>query len=109
MVIWRGYGILVVVFMGVCMVAAKAGAESLWGTPLPIEKRQLYELLGMWLAAGAVYGLHLAVTKLNPPRTVVDQQTGEELKLVSKHDLFFVPIKYWSIVLVALGVLFFVQ
>ena len=109
MLIWRGYGILVALIAIGCLIGTRVGAENLWGKPLPMDKRQLAELVGMLTASALVYGLHLALEKSSPPRTVVDKETGQEIKLVAKHDLFFIPVKYWSYVLAAFGVLFFFQ
>ena len=109
MIFWRGYGILVAVLAFVCLIGGRIAAESMWGTPLPVDKRRLSELIGMFVAAAVVYGLHLALNKSDPPRTLIDKETGKEVVLVPKHDLFFVPVKYWPYVLIAFGVLFFLQ
>ncbi len=109
MIFWRGYGILVAVLAFVCLIGGRMAAESMWGTPLPVDKRKLSELIGMLVAAAVVYGLHLALQKAAAPRTLIDKETGKEVVLVVKHDLFFVPVKYWPYVLMGFGVLFFLQ
>ncbi|MFT3802661.1 MAG: hypothetical protein QM766_15760 [Burkholderiaceae bacterium] len=109
MIFWRGYGILVAVIAFLGLFGARWIAESMWGTPLPVDRRKLCELVGMLVAALVVYGLHRAIVRANPPRTFVDKKTGEEVVWVPKHDLFFVPIKYWPYVLAALGVMFALQ
>ena len=109
MLIWRGYGIMVVVFAFVGLIAGKAFAENVWGTPVPVDKRQWGELLGMLLAAALVYGFHLLTQRPSEKRVIIDKRTGREEVLEKKHDLFFIPMKYWSIILVVLGVMFFFQ
>lgn len=109
MLIWRGYGIVVVVFAVVGLVVGKIGAESLWGAPIPVDKRQWSELIGMCLAAALVYGLHLLLQRASEPRAVIDKKTGREMVLVTKHDLFFIPVKYWPFILLALGLVFFFE
>jgi len=109
LIFWRGYGILVAVFTIVCYICVRIIAENVWGEPLPIDKRKFAELAGMLLAAAAAYGLHRLLLRLYPPKTVIDKETGLEIKLVSNHDLFFIPVKHWPYVLVALGLLFAFQ
>lgn len=93
MIIWRGFGIMVVVLAVIGVMVGSLGS-------LP---------LGMLVAAALTYGMHRLIEAKQPPRVLVDQQTGQEVILKPKHDLFFVPVKYWSYVFVALGVLFFFQ
>lgn len=107
MLIWRGYGIMVVVFAAVGLVAGKAFNENFWGSPVPVDKKQWGELFGMLLAAALVYGFHYVTQRPSDRRVVIDKQSGKEEILEKKHDLFFVPIKYWSIILLGLGVMSF--
>jgi hypothetical protein len=39
-----------------------------------------------------------------PVRTVIDKATGQELTLGERHDLFFVPLRYWPGILLVAGV-----
>jgi hypothetical protein len=104
MLVWRGYGILVVVLAVVANIATNALAEHFWGKPLPHDIRGGAMFGGMLLAAALVYGLHLFVERSNQPRVVVDKATGQEITLKSAHDFFYVPIKFWPYILVVLGI-----
>lgn len=109
MLIWRGYGILVAILTVVSYMVARSIAENLWGIPLPNEFRPGVELTAMLLAAGLVYVLHIAINRLSEPRVVIDKSTGQEMHLISKHDLFFIPVRFWPYILAVLGVMFFFQ
>jgi hypothetical protein len=109
MIVWRGYGILVLVFTIVGYALGKAGAEQIWGSPLPAGYRSSSELVGMLLAAAIVYGLHRLIDAKQAPRAFIDKATGEELIVKPRHDLFFVPLKFWPYILALLGVWFFFQ
>jgi hypothetical protein len=109
MLVWRGYGIFVAILTVVAYIAATAAAEHIWSSPLSPSVRPGVELAGMLFAAALVYGLHLLVERSNKPRVLVDQSTGQEVVLQSKHDFFYLPIKYWPFVLAALGIWFFFQ
>jgi hypothetical protein len=109
MLIWRGWGILVVVVAFVCYHAARLTANHFLGSPLPNTERPVVTLIGMLLAAVFVYALNVAIERSNRPQIVVDKTTGQEIALISKHDLFFIPIKFWPYILGALGVYFLFQ
>jgi hypothetical protein len=109
MLMWRGYGILVVVLTVIGYAVGKLGAEKIWGVPIPAAYRPGSELFGMLLAAVMVYGLHLAIEAKNKSRVLVDRETGQEIVFKKKHDLFFIPIKFWSFAIALLGVVFYFQ
>jgi len=109
MLIWRGYGIFVAILTVVSYMVIRSSAEHLWGSPLSNEFRPGVELTGMLLAAALVYGLHFALKRLDEPRVVIDKSTGQEMHLIPKHDLFFIPVRFWPYILAVLGVMFFFQ
>lgn len=103
MIIWSGWGILVVplVAVSVGILAAVAGAAG------------MHNIVGM--VAGLVAAAPLTWLlgrKLNGPdasRTLVDPQTGQTVVLQRRHSLFFIPVQYWSIVCIILaGVILFI-
>jgi len=38
-------------------------------------------------------------------RVLIDEQTGERVVLPSKHQFFFIPMKWWGILLIAWGII----
>jgi hypothetical protein len=109
MIVWRGYGILVLIFTIAGYAIGRVGAEQIWGSPLPNTYRSGAELVGMLLAAATVYVLHRALEARQAPRVMVDKATGQEIEIRPKNDLFFIPVKFWPYILALLGVLFFFQ
>jgi hypothetical protein len=109
MIVWRGYGILVLVFTVLGYALGKVGAEQIWGAPLPAAYRPGSELAGMLLAAAIVYGLHRLIQSRQSPRAYIDKATGEEIIVHPKNDLFFIPMKIWPYILALLGLVFFFQ
>jgi hypothetical protein len=109
MIVWRGYGILVLVFTIVGYALGRVGAEQIWGRPLPQNYRGGAELIGMLLAAAIVYGLHRLIEARQLPRAFVDKATGEEVIVKPKHDFFFIPLKAWPYILALLGIWFYFQ
>ena len=97
MVIWRGWGILtipIVILIGGLVVAVLN--NLLGGTG-----RYAGLALTAGLLAAAVVnwfvGRHLNRT---PARELVDPATGERVVIRRSHDLFFVPMQWWSVLLV---------
>ena len=107
MIVWRGYGILVVVMAIIGILLGDFLAASMWGTPVTPEHKSAGMLIGLLVAAALVFGLHVALERSSAPRTYIDKATGREVRMKAKHDLFYIPVKYWSIVLVAIGLFAF--
>lgn len=38
-----------------------------------------------------------------PVRTLVDKDTGEEVTLRERHTMFYVPLRYWAMLYVGVG------
>ena len=98
MIIWKGYGVMVLVYTVVglfigAMLSDAAQTEHAW--PFAV---------GLFIAAA---GNFYTASKLEGnDRLVVDPETGEKLLLKRGDSLFFVPMKYWTWVMVALALLY---
>jgi hypothetical protein len=40
----------------------------------------------------------------NPSRVLIDKETGQEVTLRNRSELFFVPMKYWGLLGIGAGV-----
>ncbi|WBV42209.1 hypothetical protein [Pseudoroseomonas cervicalis] len=105
MLIWRGWGILVVPIVLLAGIAAIAVQD------LVLPRSQLATLAcmagGLALAAWLVWW---SGRKLNgaPVRNLVDVQTGERIRLRPRHDLFFIRMEYWAVPLLLMAALILV-
>lgn len=98
MIVWSGWGILVVPLVVVTVgifgfATGAAGLNEVGGI-----------IAGFLVAAPLTW---LLGQKLNGPdasRTLVDPETGEAVVLRRRHSLFFIPVQYWSIPCVILAV-----
>jgi hypothetical protein len=43
------------------------------------------------------------ILSLRKPRILVDPSTGEQFEFNKKHEFFFIPVKYWSAILVLIA------
>ena len=87
-VIWKGWGVLVIAITTLIVVLTtvlfeKAGLSVAYGAAL-----------GMFLSAGAIWQVG---NKFNSPlknRVLLDKQTGAEVILKPDHSLFFIKMQY---------------
>jgi drug/metabolite transporter (DMT)-like permease len=108
MIIWNGWGILI----GILGVACLYFTNLIVNTQMHDE--QYYtahgwpKLLALWLAAAISWPVGVLMNKKRA-RTVQDPVTGraEVLQSGGEHSLFFVPVEYFWLVYLVLGVVFF--
>jgi hypothetical protein len=92
MLIWRGWGILVLLIAFACAAPCALIAGALLGEGTePMGA-------GIGILLGAV-GVFFAGRKLNAPRQGFHPQTGQPVQHRNAHTFFFVPMQYWSFIL----------
>lgn len=92
MIIWNGWGILVVLIAAVFTAPLGFLAAELLGS----DAAGLGAGLGLVL--GAV-GVHFAGKKLNAPKQGFHPATGQPVEYRNSHTFFFVPMQYWAFIL----------
>ena len=102
MVIWSGWGILVVVFAALGMFVGLG-----LGSVLPADET-LQQIIG-WLLGGAAGGaatwFFARWRESKPGRVFIDEQSGQRFEVrPSAGSLFFIPTRYWAFILPGLGV-----
>lgn len=109
MIVWRGMGILALVVAVLINVGVNEAADAWLGMPDGVKHyHNLHPwlwLVGMGLSGIACWflGLWLDARELKNAKIVTDQATGETLHLISRHDLFWIPVKWWSVAWVVVG------
>jgi hypothetical protein len=107
MIIWRGWGFLVAVFVFGVSLAMELITESATGDR-EFYQRHAWPLALAFLIAGAITWFAGTALNARGARTVIDKATGREYTIDGRHSFFFVPMQYWGIVLIALAALPFV-
>ena len=102
MIIFHGWGILTV-----AIVVILGGAVTVTSA-MALDAAGLHEFSGIGLALGLFVAAAVnwyAGRRLNgdPGRELVDRATGETVVLRRSHRLFFIPMQWWSLVMVGLG------
>ncbi|MUT67738.1 hypothetical protein [Paenibacillus sp. NEAU-GSW1] len=101
MIVWKGFGILNVLIVGLMFVVfhlimSSIGLENESGTN-SFGIAFLVSALPIWFLG----------KKLNSGsnRVLVDPQTGIQYRMGTQHSLFFVPMQYWGPIAGVLGIL----
>ena len=101
-IVWKGWGILVVLVTGIAL----ALAGSLIGTA-PGHQEWLSTQVGLVLAALIIFPLGRYLNT-RPGRVLIDPTSGQAIELCRRHTLFFVRMEYWSALLLLWAALRFV-
>lgn len=106
MLIWRGLGFLVVVITLSCLAASEWISEALTQDPHYYQTHTSPMVVGFLLAAilTRILSKRLATQK---QKGLIDQQTGQEVRVKPQHALFFIPLAYWGLLLLGCAVLAF--
>ena len=98
--IWRGWGILVVLYALAGLVIGTVVRNAVGGSVRAGVTIGVCEVL----AGVAVW---FTGVRLNheADRTLVDPKTGNEVHIRRRHTLFWIPMQYWAPVLAVVGVI----
>jgi len=107
MIVSKGFGILGVAIPLGYIFAVKYVTDKIFGEAY-YEKEGWTFALALFLSAITVY---IAGRKLNKNNTriLIDKETGEEVKIVNSHSLFWIPLQYWGFILFAFAVFVYIK
>ncbi|MFS0874027.1 hypothetical protein [Paenibacillus xylanilyticus] len=97
MILWKGWGILGIIFpVVVAGLLASLGFTD--------ENARWYYFIGLALSAILIWfiGKHLNKDK---DEVFTHEKTGQRYKLGNRHTLFFIPLQYYAIVYLILGIM----
>jgi hypothetical protein len=99
MIIWKGYGILVLVITFVIG----------WPTSYIFGKLGYKEDTGA--AIGAIIAgvaIWFVGKKLNAPdnnKVILDKLTGQQIPYKQTHSMFYIPMQYWAFIISGIGLI----
>jgi hypothetical protein len=107
MFIWRGWGILTAVLLFGGLVLAQVLVNAVAGEGTYEANSAVYGGIGVAVGGIATFLLGQWLDRRNPPRRLVDQETGQQVMVEAKNDLFWIPMKVWGIIGVLGGLIMF--
>lgn len=99
LLVWRGLGfisaliVLAAILLGVLI-------DSVAGSTLP----RWVVNVGVWLLAAILNGLFASRIGTPAPRILIDKNTHQEVTYLPRNDLFWIPVRYWTFIFIALAV-----
>jgi hypothetical protein len=106
MIVWRGRGIVVAVIAFGCLIFVEIATRLRFRDQRYYQTHGWPKLVGFWMAASLVFAFRSWLGDMQG-RTLIDKETGQEVNMISKSSLFLIPVRFWPVILIALGVVFF--
>jgi len=107
MVVWKGWGLLIAVFLFAFVLPVELLVEHYFGEG---QYKSLSWPVPLVFLLAAIPTTLVGI-KLNnkPTRVLIDSETGEKVELKSEHSLFWIPMRYWGVILVVLSALIYLR
>jgi hypothetical protein len=106
MIIWRGWGVIVIGVFFLCDLVANALANALGGNGY-WDSHGWPMACALILAGGIIWAIDAFLAKRGE-RVLVDEQTGQRVVFRKHHDFFFVRLKWWGLIFSCLAVVILV-
>ena len=103
--VWRGWGVAVPFITLFFVIVMQLLVDGVTGDSEYYKNHSSLLLLSMVFAATTIWMIGSRLEK-TPGRIMVDKDSGQEFELKAKHDLFWIPFKWWAIPLVLIGAVF---
>ena len=100
LVIWRGFGWLVPVVVFAALILSQLSVDALYGEGF--YTANAWPKQAAFVVAAILVGLLGYVLNHAKRQTLVDETTGEALGKAPSHSLFYIPIEYWAVIVLAL-------
>ena len=107
-IIWRGGGILVPVVTFGMLIAVQLGVNRVLGDPTYYQTHGWPKLLAFVLSAAAVFLID-RFSDLRLGSKSREPGPDPSPKPKSRNALFFIPMKFWSLILLGIGVYSFFE
>lgn len=109
MIIWRGWGWLALAVGVIVSISLDEASNALFAVPSGEHYRDTHAWL--WLLDGAiaaalcwVLGKWLERREEAKAQVVINKETKQEILVLGRNDLFWIPVKWWSLVWIVVAV-----
>ncbi|HFX6226098.1 MULTISPECIES: hypothetical protein [Acinetobacter] len=103
--IWQGLGFLAIVVPFLVVLLVNIVVDQIYGTGY-YSSHHIFAAGGLIVSAVVIWFLGMRLNNKKHDRILLDQVTGETVILKKKHTFFWIPLQYFSIVLIAFAVFF---
>jgi hypothetical protein len=99
LVVWRGFGWLVPVIVVAALILTQLSVDAVHGEGF--YTANAWPKTVAFVAAAICVGLLGLFLNYMKRQVLVDDETGEAVGKAPAHSLFFIPVEYWAIVILA--------
>ena len=103
MIIWKGYGFLVLVIA----IAIGAIVSLLFANIGSTE--DIRAGVGALISGGVIWVVGSRLNASSKKRVFIDKQTGREVLVKPDHSLFFLKMQYWAFIVAGIGVIILID
>jgi fucose 4-O-acetylase-like acetyltransferase len=104
MIIWSGWGFLVAVIVFGASLTMEFWTEAVFRDDRFYQNHAWPLALALALSGGIIWTLGKYL-HARSARIVIDKATGQELTIATRHTFFFISMRYWGPLLLALSIL----
>lgn len=103
MFIFSGLGFLVPILAFVAFLLTEYVTRYLTGDENYYSQHPWVIFVGALFGSALVFGLSRLLRQWPKPRTVQDIETGEVMIIHGNHSFFFIPVRFWPLLIIFLG------
>jgi hypothetical protein len=103
MIIWRGNGFLVIVTIFLTSLVANLATSAHFG--VTYWDANGWPFASALLVAGGLIWILAAALDKRPKRVLIDAETKERIEICNSGEFFFLPMRWWGLLVSALGLL----
>ncbi|MCW8919153.1 MAG: hypothetical protein OQL08_10110 [Gammaproteobacteria bacterium] len=106
MVVWKGWGILALIIPLVISLATGSTLGSYYGENFYKDSTWAMPLV---LCVSSVI-VFMVGYKINSKlgKIVIDPENNEQIELKTTHSMFWIPLQYWSLIILAMAIWMYV-
>ena len=103
MIIWKGYGFLVLV------IAVAIGATISFTFGKIGSTEDMGAAVGALISSIVIWFVGNKLNAETKNRIMIDKQTGKEFVIKPDHSMFFIKMQYWAFIIGGLGLVMFID
>jgi hypothetical protein len=108
MLIWRGLGYFIAVIIFLVSLTMELTIERFYKDDNYYQTHAWPLALALFTSALIIFTWYNNYLKNEPNRVFIDKDSGSEFTIKRSHDLFFINVKYWPLILFSLSIFQFV-
>ncbi len=107
MVVWKGWGILALIIPVIMSLSVGLTLDSYYGEHYFIRSDWAMPLV-LGISSIAVFIVGYKINS-KPGKIVVDPENNEKIELKTTHSMFWIPLQYWSLFILAIAILMYLS